>query len=220
MHRTRVLLASLFVCTLSVVSLFAQQPGVAKKADENALGCRLTSIPDVLYAHIPELQRGQGLLVESVKAGSRAAEIGLKPHDIVVMVGTMPVKNGEELQGKLGTLAAGEREVLRLVRGGKEFALIVAQPSAKDASYTPPKSLFKPGGPPAVSVEIKPLPAGGMEVTLFYLNQANKMERRALNGSLESIERQVSELAKNGQMPANIHDLVAPALERLRTKQK
>ena len=68
--------------------------------------------------------------------------------------------------------------------------------------------------------EIKPLAAGNMEVNLFYLNQANKMERRALNGSLESIERQVSELAKNGQMPANIHDLVAPALERLRTKQK
>jgi len=216
----RFLCLGLIACTLPAASLFAQQPGVAKKADDTNLGCRLTSVPDVLYAHIPELQRGQGLLVESVKPGSRAAEIGLKPHDIVMMVGTMPVKNGEELQGKLGTLPAGEREVLRLIRGGKEFALIVAQPSAKDASYTPPKSLFKPGGPPAVSVEIKPLSAGGLEVNLFYLNQANKMERRALNGSLESIERQVADLAKNGQMPANIHDLVAPALERLRTKGK
>jgi len=220
MRVARFLSLGLLVCTLSAVSLYAQQPGVAKKADYTGLGCRLTSVPDALYAHIPDLQRGQGLLVESVRAGSRAAEIGLKPHDIVLMVGTMPVKNGEELQGKLGALPAGEREVLRLIRGGKEFALIVAQPSTTDATYMPPKSLFKPGGPPAVSVEIKPLAAGTMEVNLFYLNQANKMERRALNGSLESIERQVAELAKNGQMPANIHDLVAPALERLRTKQK
>jgi hypothetical protein len=205
---------------LPAAALFAQQPGVAKKGDDGPLGARLTAVPDVLYAHLPELQRGQGLLVESVKSGSRAAEIGLKPHDIVVMVGTMPVKSGEELQSKLGALPAGEREVLRLIRGGKEFALIVAQPSSADGSYTPPKSLFKPGGPPAVSVEIKPLAEGRMEVNLFYLNTANKMERRALQGSLEAIERQVDDLAKNGQMPANIHDLVAPALERLRAKQK
>jgi C-terminal processing protease CtpA/Prc len=217
--RSPALSLCLVASSLFAGSLFAQQPASANKED-NALGARLTAIPEVLYAHIPELPRGQGLLVESIKSGSRAAEIGLKAHDIVLAVGTAPVKSGADLQTKLGALPAGEREVLRLVRGGKEFALTVTQPATTETAYTPPKSLFKPGGPPAVSVEIKPLSPGTMEVTLFYLNQSNKMERRALTGSLDSIEVQVGDLAKTGQMPANIHDLVAPALERLRPKQK
>ena len=115
---------------------------------------------------------------------------------------------------------AGEREVLRIIRGGKEFALTVASAASPRSAdnYMPPKSLFKPGGPPAVSVEIKPLVAGGMEVNLFYLNQANKMDRQALHSSLEQIEHQVADLAQQGQMSADVHDLVSLALKRLRAK--
>ncbi len=199
----------------------AQQTGAPPARDDTVAGLKLVAVPDALYAHLPSLERGEGALVEAVKPGSRAAELGLKPFDVVVAVGSSAVKNAAELQVKLATLPAGEREVLKIIRGGKEFALSLASATSPPSSdnYTPPKSLFKPGGPPAVSVEIKPLPSGSMEVNLFYLNQANKMDRRALHGSLEQIERQVADLAQQGQMPADIHDLVSLALKRLRTKK-
>jgi membrane-associated protease RseP (regulator of RpoE activity) len=199
----------------------AQQSGTPASKEGAVPGLKLAAVPDALYAHLPALDRGQGLLVDGIKPGSRAAELGLKPFDVIVAVGSSPVKSGDGLQKKLAGLCAGEREVLRIIRGGKEFALTVASPASPQSvdSYMPPKSLFKPGGPPAVSVEIKPLPGGGMEVNLFYLNEANKMDRRALHGSLAQIERQVGDLAQQGQMPADIHDLVALALKRLRAKQ-
>src|SRR5262249_23687261 len=153
----------------------------APARDDAALGLKCSGVPELLYAHLPNLERGQGLVVEIIKPGSRAAELGLKVHDIVLAVGTAPVKSGDELQSKLTTLPPGEREVLQIIRGGNPFALTVASPAASaDSNYSPPKSLFKPGGPPAVSVEVKPLPTGGMEVNLFYLNSSNKMERHAL----------------------------------------
>ncbi len=213
MRAAQIALLLLAVCAPPAVVL-AQQ-----SASPEELGLKLTAVPDALYAHLPALERGHGVLVETVKPGSRAAELGLKPYDIVLAVGTVPVKSGEALPGKLSALPQGEREVLQIIRGGKSFALTVASPATSaDATYSPPKSLFKPGGPPAVSVEHKPLPNGGLEVNLFYLNPSNKMQRQALHGSLEEIERQVAHLADQGQMSESVHDLVALALKRLRAK--
>lgn len=209
----------LFVLALTIIpaaGLLAQQPGPAS----DGLGLKLVPVPEALYAHLPALEHGHGLLVESLKTGSRAAEVGLKPYDIVLAVGTASVKSTRDLQQKLHALQPGEREVLQIIRGGKPFALTLASPGATPMTdaYAPAKSLFKPGGPPAVSVEIKPLPKGAMTVNLFYLNSKNKMECRALTGSLTDIERQVGTLAENGQMSASIHDLVSLALERVRAK--
>jgi PDZ domain len=215
MHLIRFGLSLLIVAALPGLRLFAQQ-ATTTTSHEVALGAQFCTVPDAVYAHVPALQRGQGLLVESIKAGSRAEEIGLKPYDVVLTVGTTPLKNGEEFKAKLSSLPKGEREVLQIIRAGKPFALTLS--AAATTVYAPPKSLFKPGGPPAVSVEIKPLSAGNMEVNLFYLNEANKLDRRALRGSLDEIERQVSELAMMGQMPENIHDLISLALKRARTK--
>jgi hypothetical protein len=207
-------LALLFLL-LPTASLYAQQPEPPR--DEAALGLKCGSVPEALYAHLPTLERGQGLLVETVKPKSPAAELGLKQYDIVLAVGTTPVKSSSELHGKLSAVMAGESEVLQIVRGGKAFALTVASPSA-DNRYAPPKSLFKPGGPPAVSVDVKPLASGNLEVSLFYLSPANKMKRQVLQGSLPDIERQVWVLTEHGEMSENVHDLVSTALKRVRTK--
>src|SRR5437763_17054202 len=99
------------------------------RAQQGPLGIKLVPVPDALYAHLPNLEHGQGLLVETIKPGSRAAEIGLKPYDVLVAVGTTPVKSGELIESKLTTLLPGEREVLQIVRGGKSFALTVATPA-------------------------------------------------------------------------------------------
>ena len=215
-HPARALLVLLALFLLPAALLRAQGSAAAPAREEASLGLKLAVVPEVLYTHIPELKRGQGVLVEAIRPGSRAAELGLEPYDIVLAVGTAPVTCSEELPGKLRGLEAGEREVLQIIRGGKPFALTVASPAAD--RYSPPKSLFKPGGPPAVSVQIKPMSAGTLEVNLFYLNPSNEMERHALHGSLADIERQAADLAEQGQMSANIHDLVALALQRARGK--
>lgn len=216
MRSVHVSLLSLALALLPTAGLLAQPLPSAR----DDLGLKLVTVPDALYAHLPALERGQGLLIERLKPGSRAAELGLKPHDIVLAVGTTPVKNAEELRVKVRSLPPGEREVLQIIRGGKPFALTIASPSTTpmDLEYSPAKSLFKPDGPPAVSVEIKPLTQGEMAVNLFYLNSANKMERHAMTGSLAEIERQVGTLAESGEMSASIHDLVSLALKRVRTK--
>jgi hypothetical protein len=207
----------LLVTAMPGAGLFAQPAPPAPK-EEAALGFKLGAVPDVLYSHLPILEPGQGLIVESIKPGSRAAELGLKTYDIVLAVGATPVRNSPDLCGRVLTLPATEREVLQIIRGGKQFALTVGPHQAPEAAYSPPKSLFKPGGPPAVGVEVKPLPAGAMEINLFYLNLSGKMERQALSGSLEDIERQAEDLAVTGRMPEPIHDLVSLALKRLRAK--
>src|SRR5437762_1878010 len=76
MRLTRFLVLLFAFAALSASGLLAQQPLQAKR-DDTALGAKLASVPDLLYAHISELKPGQGLLVESIKPGSRAAEIGL-----------------------------------------------------------------------------------------------------------------------------------------------
>jgi hypothetical protein len=201
--------------------LSAQPPAPVRQ--DATLGFKCAPVPESLRAHLPEvaaLKPGQGLLVESVNTESRAAELGLKPFDIVLAVGTTPVKTADDLR-KLGALPPGERELVQIVRGGKPFVLTVASPGvapSADHAYVPAKSLFKPGGPPAVSVEINPLTAGDVDVNLFFLNPSNKMERHALHGSFEQIELQVTGLAQRGQMSENIHDLIALALKRARDK--
>jgi hypothetical protein len=219
MPPARFALSLIALLAVPTAGLIAQQPGPPR--DETGLGLKVTAVPDALYSHLPALEQGKGLLVQTIRPGSPAAELGLKQYDIVLAIGTTPVKSGAELRSRLATLPAGEREVLQIFRGGKPFALTVATPTntATADSYIPPKSLFKPGGPPAVSVEVKPLPAGAIEVNLFYLNTSNKMERRQLQGSLETIASEVDDIAFKGQMSDNVHDLVSLALKRLRTKK-
>src|SRR5262245_45467861 len=187
MRHAHVFLFAIALSVIPAVGLLAQQPVPAR--DE--LGLKLVAVPEALYAHLPALEHGQGLLVETLRPGSRAAELGLKSHDIVLAVGTALVKSADELGRKVRALGPGEREVLQIIRGGKPFALTVASSgvAATTEGYSLAKSLFKPGGLSVVSVEIKPLSQGAMAVNLFYLNSANKMERHALTGSLAEIER-------------------------------
>ena len=102
MHSARIGLLLLALTALPRIGL-AQQTGTPARNDA-VLGLKLTAVPDALYAHLPTLEHGQGMLVDTIKTGSRAAELGLKPFDIVVAVGNSPVKSGDELQGKLAAL--------------------------------------------------------------------------------------------------------------------
>lgn len=187
------------------------------------LGLKVQPIPQVLVDHLAHLlPPGRGLLVETVRPGSRAAQIGLRRHDVILSVGAVPVAEARPLFDRLLSLKDGEREVLEVIRGGKKLALSwpnVVQYSAVANAYIPPRSVTKPNGPPAVSVQVHPMTGNELGVTiLYYGRDSGKMASHSFRGSVASIERQVRTAADGGRIPADVYDLIGVALARLRSR--
>lgn len=187
------------------------------------LGLKVQPVPSVLADHLPKLlEAGRGLLVAEVRPGSRAAQIGLRRHDVILSVGAAPVATAQPLLDRLISLKDGEREVLEVIRGGKKLALSwpnVAQFSATANAYIPPRSVTKPNGPPAVSVQVQPMTGDELSVTILYYGRATgKMVSHSFRGPVASIERQVREAADDRRIPADVYDLIGVALSRLRSR--
>src|SRR4051794_37877794 len=182
-----------WIAAMALSGIAGAQTAPAPAKGEAALGLRLSPVPEVLSAHLPKLDPGQGVVVTDVKPASRAAALGLRRHDVIVSVGSHPVTSGDDLLERLSALQPGDRESLQIVRGGRGTSLSLAHVNNQATETDPamPKSLLKAGGPPAVTVEMKPLSPGRIEASFVYLNAANKMERLTLRGSLDEIDRQL-----------------------------
>jgi S1-C subfamily serine protease len=61
----------------------------------------------------------RGLLVVSVEAGSPAAEGGLTLGDTIIGIGSQAIRNHDDLLGALSGEVVGQKEVVRIVRGGQ-----------------------------------------------------------------------------------------------------
>src|SRR5262245_18806517 len=79
------------VVLLAVGPAVARPQGAAQRAPSVSktlapVGLKVGRVPDLLYEHLrrPNLQPGQGVVVEQVGAGSPAARAGLKRHDILL----------------------------------------------------------------------------------------------------------------------------------------
>jgi S1-C subfamily serine protease len=72
-----------------------------------------------------ELGQKSGLLVISVEPGSPAAEGGLALGDTIVSLGGQAIPNHEALLAALSGDAVGQKEVVRILRGGKVEELTV-----------------------------------------------------------------------------------------------
>ncbi len=196
------LLAVVVWCSL--LNPAAAQESVAKSS-KDASGLILNKVPESLYAHVPNLPAGQGLLVEKVQPDSAAGKAGVKRHDILLSLAGVQLKNIEQFT----TLYLAEREQspLKVLRSGKEMTLRLAR--EEDL----PKGLLKPAGLPAVTIKAQPLDAHKMAVTVLYYGEGTgKLHQLNVSGSLPDIENQI----KSQEMPARVHDLVDVALKRLR----
>ena len=195
-------------------------PGVAKTTPP--LGISLSGVPDLLYEHLrlPNLKRGQGVVIHKIAPDSPAADSGLQPSDIVLSCNGTQIQNGEQFVRLLRATAPEGKSHVLLIRAGKEMRvrLSLAAPVGMSTPAPPfPKALIKPGGPPAISVKAEPLDGGKLQVTfLFYSDGKGKLDELTCSGSFKEIQAQVRTLGANNQIPPRIQELVDVALKRIR----
>jgi hypothetical protein len=194
----------------------------AARADEATIavlleGAKLGAVPEVLYAQVPDLPAGQGILVLEVAPGSVAAKAGLKQYDVLLSLDTEPLRGHESLQIEI-TVAPTKKTPVVLFRAGREMTLHVA-PARPVQRVDPatPKAMLKAGGPPAVAVEAKPLRGDRLTVTFTYFaHGSSKLEHVKCSGSVDEIKKRVKDLGQQKRMPQHVQDLADVALERLR----
>jgi hypothetical protein len=201
---------SRFTCLL--VFLFASS-AIAQTPNAAAIpGLQLGKVPAVLYAQVPNIPSGKGVLVLKVEPDSLAAQVGLAQYDILLSLSGNSLTNAEQFYRLAETGAHAPKMNLRLVRGGKELTLHISTKLLAHAD-SGPKAILKPGGPPAVTVEAKPLEGNRMSVTFkYYANGGSKLEKVECTGSLDEIKKQVQDRG----MPPRVQDLADVAIERLR----
>ena len=67
-----------------------------------------------------ELKTNQGGFIEQVTPNSAADEAGIKAGDVVIKVNGKSIKTFSELRGKIGSIGAGKKVKLTIVRNGTE----------------------------------------------------------------------------------------------------
>jgi membrane-associated protease RseP (regulator of RpoE activity) len=196
-------------------------PGVAKPS--LALGISVGGVPELLYEHLrlPNLKRGQGVVIHTIAPDSPAASSGLQPNDIVLSCDGTQVQNGEHFARLLRATAPQGKSHVLLVRGGKEMRVRVrlTAPLGMDTPAPPAfeKALLKPGGPPAISVKAEPLEGGKLQITFrFYSDGKGKLDQVICSGSFKEIQAQVRSLGEHNQIPPRVQELVDVALKRIR----
>jgi len=81
-----------------------------------------------------ELETTQGGFVEQVVPDSAAAEAGIKAGDVIIKVNGKNVKSFSELRGKIGSIGAGKKVKLTVIRDGDEENFTVKLKQAESAN--------------------------------------------------------------------------------------
>jgi hypothetical protein len=116
-----------------------------------------------------------------------------------------------------GQAKAGEQSALVLLRGGKQATLLVDLAAGAEADQHLVKGVLKAGGPPAVTVEARPLQQGKLRVTFtYYSDGSGKLEQVTCSGSLGEIEAEVRSLGEQNRISPRLQDLIDVALKRIR----
>jgi hypothetical protein len=205
----------LCLCLLSAVS--AGDPPAFGTVRAPLEGVKVGKVPAALYAHVPKLPAGKGILVLEVASGSSAAQAGLKQYDVLLAFGDKRLESIDSGSGV--TLPVSTKTVpVVLFRAGREMTLRIAPVrliQVTDSSG--PISMLKPGGFPTVDVEAKPLQGNRLTVTFtFFPTGSSKLEHVNCSGSVDEIKKRVKDLGQQKRMPQQVQDLADVVLERLR----
>ena len=81
-----------------------------------------------------ELETTRGGFIEQIAPDSAAAEAGLKAGDVIVKVNGKQVKSFSELRGKIGSIGAGKKVKITVIRDGDEEDFTVKLKQAESAN--------------------------------------------------------------------------------------
>jgi hypothetical protein len=186
------------------------------KASSNSpeVGLHLAVVPEALYAHLPQLPQGRGVLVEKITPGSIADKAGFRRYDVLLSVGGKPFQKDAQFFNLIRQNRFKKTPV-EVLRQGTPLTLTLSL--MPDEPPFDAKSLIKPDGPPAITVETKPLDDGKLRVTLTYFSDlTGKLERVTCAGTLPEIEKTVRDLGANRRMSPRVQNLADVALQRIR----
>jgi len=101
------------------------------------LGIRGRSVTSVIAEEM-ELDTNQGAFIESVDEKSAADLAGIEPGDVITSINGKKIKSFEELRGKIGSIGAGSKVKLGVVKNsGKKKTYTVTLQKADGSSVAP-----------------------------------------------------------------------------------
>lgn len=89
-----------------------------------------------------ELETNQGGFVQQVVPDSAADEAGIKAGDVIVAINDKPVKSFNEIRGKIGTIGAGKKVKITLIRDGDK-EVVTAKLKKADAPSIAAKAIHR-----------------------------------------------------------------------------
>ncbi len=84
------------------------------------MGVGVAKPSEIIRAQLPELPKGAGFVLESVKLSGPAERAGLEVHDVIYMLEDQLLINEGQLMTLLGLRHDGETVTIRYFRGGEE----------------------------------------------------------------------------------------------------
>jgi hypothetical protein len=179
---------------------------------------KVGKVPAAVYAQVPKLPFGKGILVLEVAPGSSAVKAGLRQYDVLLAFGERTLESIDSVGTGLTLPVSTKTVPVVLFRAGREMTLRIAPVRLVQVTDPDgPTAMIKPGGPPTVDVEAKPLQGNRLTVTFTYFaNGSSKLERVNCSGSVDEIKKRVKDLGQQKRMPQQVQDLADVVLERLR----
>jgi hypothetical protein len=190
------------------------------------LGVLFAPISEVLYEHLPQLPRNQGVLVTHVLPDSPAVHAGLRRFDLLLQYQDHKIRDCDHLARLIQADKPDSKVRFIVVRAGKQItvdatlglgpilriaATTAAPPTPPLPRTEPPRGVAKPGGTAAVSVSATPLEPGKMKVSIeFYQEGTGRLRTVVCQGADEAIDVEVKKLPEKEQR------LVQAALQRIR----
>lgn len=203
------------------IALFAQPRNAPPPEEQGThLGVLVSPIPEVLYAHLSTLPRGEGVVVTRVLTDSPAANAGVRRHDLLLRLDSEPIRDSEQLVRLLNARKPEQKVSLTLLRSGKPIqvetiltlgsVLKLDSPESSESS----KGTVKSGGPPPeVSVSATPLGGGRVKVTIeYYPEGLGRARAVTCDGTPDELASKVQDL----ELPMRVRELTRVALERIR----
>jgi hypothetical protein len=217
-------LLSAALLLLSFPFLRAQSPLLAPPDEEKGtyLGVLITPVPEAVYAQLPDLTRGQGVMVNHVLPDSPAAAAGLRRYDLLLEYDGDKINDGEHFARLIRDGKPDQKVKLGVLRGGKRVSVEVTltlgpvlkiaqdhKPTGKDPE--PPRGTAKSAPPPTVSVSATPLDGNRIKATIeYYQESSGRLRSFDCAGTPTEIETQLKGL------PTRVRELAQVALQRIR----